>query len=547
MKKLIGLGLLLTTVFGLAACGETASVVASTIAIDVNPSVELDLDENDKVLNVIMNNEDAVIIVGDMDLVGVDYNIAINALIGSMVQNGYITEFTNSVLISVHSEDAAKEALLMVEVTEAVSAALGAEAIEGSIITKEYSGDDADVEELSELLDISEARADLILDILELDPRVTAEELALLSINDLNLYLESKNYKMDDVEKTGVASILDYITSEEAYQLALTSLELDTLDVIGYKIELEQDHGIMVYEVDIEISTDKYEVLIDAKEGTVVVKNNDDNDDVFPTDVLSSEEVMVIVLAELFINESEIKELEIEQKMENGFAYYEIEFELLGEEYQLEVSAIDGVILTNNMDEAGFEYQDDKDDKDKDDADDDFPTDVLSSEEVMVIVLAELSINEREILELETKLTMENELAYYEIEFELLGEEYQLEVSAIDGSILTNNMDDADDDNKDDKDADFPTDLLSSEEVMVIVLAELSINESEILELEIEQEMEDGFAYYEIEFELLGEEYQLEVSAIDGSILTNNMDDVAAGNDSKSDKDDDTTDDESTE
>ena len=519
MKKIIGLVLLLIAVFALAACEETASVVASTIAIDVNPSVELDLDDKDKVLNVIMNNEDAVIIVGDMDLVGVDYNIAVNALIGSMVQNGYITEFTNSVLISVHSEDAEKEALLMVEVTEAVSKTLTASSIKGSIITKEYSGDDADVEELSELLDISEARADLILDILELDPRVTAEELALLSINDLNLYLDSKNYKMDNVEKIGVASILDYITSEEAYQLALTSLELNILDVIKYEIELEQDHGIMVYEVDIEISTDKYEVLIDAKEGTVVVKIKDDKDEVFPTDVLSTEEVLVLVLVELSINESEIQELEIEQEMENGFAYYEIEFELLGQKYKLEVSAIDGAILTNNMDEAGFEYKDDKDDV--------LPTDVLSAEDVLVLVLAELSINESEIQELEIEQATEDGFAYYEIEFEFLEEKYQLEVSAIDGTILTNNMDEADDDkdDKDDKGEVFPTDVLSAEEVLVLVLAELSINESEIQELEIEQAMEDGVAYYEIEFEYLEEEYQLEVSAIDGTILTNNMDD----------------------
>ena len=202
--------------------------------------------------------------------------------------------------------------------------------------------------------------------------------------------------------------------------------------------------------------------------------------------------------------------------MENGFAYYEIEFELLGQKYKLEVSAIDGAILTNNMDEAGFEYKDDKDDV--------LPTDVLSAEDVLVLVLAELSINESEIQELEIEQAMEDGVAYYEIEFEYLEEEYQLEVSAIDGTILTNNMDEADDD-KDDKGEVFPTDVLSAEEVLVLVLAELLISESEIQELEIEQATEDGFAYYEIEFEFLEEKYQLEVSAIDGTILTNNMDD----------------------
>ena len=101
LKKIISLGLLLVAALALTGCTGAKSVVASTIAIDVNPSLVLELDEDDKVINVIMNNEDAIIIVGDMDLIGVDYNVAVNALIGSMVSNGYLNELANSVLLSI--------------------------------------------------------------------------------------------------------------------------------------------------------------------------------------------------------------------------------------------------------------------------------------------------------------------------------------------------------------------------------------------------------------------------------------------------------------
>ena len=237
MKKILGLALLVVAALTLAGCAQAESAIASTIAIDVNPSVVLELDENDKVVNVIMNNEDAVIIVGDMDLIGVDYNIAVNALIGSMVANGYINELTNSVLLSIQSDDSTRELELKATLTQAVNDVLDGASIEGSVITQGLDFED-DAKELSELLGISEAKAELILDIIEADPRLTVEELAMLSINDLNLLLEANNIVLNNVEKTGNASELGIISAEEAYQLALIESGLDELAVIKLRVDL---------------------------------------------------------------------------------------------------------------------------------------------------------------------------------------------------------------------------------------------------------------------------------------------------------------------
>ena len=285
MKKLFMLGLMAVSMFTLAACGNEVSA-ASTIAIDVNPSVVLELDENDEVINVVMNNEDAQLIVGDMDLIGVDYNVALNALIGSMVANGYISELANSVLLSVQSNDATKEADLMNQLAQAVEDYLTSSSIEGSVITRTLDFDD-DAEELSETLDISEAKAELILDIIEVDPRMTVEELAELSINDLNLLLESKNYAFDNITKSGSASELGLITPEEAYQAALTEFGVDETLVLEFEVELEQEDGVMVYEVELETDDEYYEIMINAKDGTVFVESDDDDDDVFSTHAIT--------------------------------------------------------------------------------------------------------------------------------------------------------------------------------------------------------------------------------------------------------------------
>ena len=80
----------------------------SVIAFEVNPSIEVAVNRSEKVLKLETRNVEAEQVVGDMDLKGVDLDIAVNALIGSMVRNGYIDEINNSILITVDSKNAEK-------------------------------------------------------------------------------------------------------------------------------------------------------------------------------------------------------------------------------------------------------------------------------------------------------------------------------------------------------------------------------------------------------------------------------------------------------
>lgn len=64
----------------------------ATVYLDVNPSVELQINSRDKVLSANGENADGEVILGDMDLKGTDLDVALNAIIGSMVQHGYLNE-----------------------------------------------------------------------------------------------------------------------------------------------------------------------------------------------------------------------------------------------------------------------------------------------------------------------------------------------------------------------------------------------------------------------------------------------------------------------
>lgn len=354
-------------IFALIISGITPaqeSIVYSVIAIDVNPSLVLELDEEDKVINVIRNNTDADVIIGSMDLVGVDYDVAVNALIGSMLANGYINELANSVLLSVQSNDVVHQEELKISTSQAVSNILSSNLINGSVITQILKLDDASVD-LAELLDISEAKAELILEIIELDPRVTVESLALLSVNDLNLLLESKNYALENIEKTGNASTLGIISSEEAFQAALTELNITINDAIEFEIELEQEDGLLIYEIEVETISSSYEILVNAKDGTVFIEQlDDDNDDThndddeLPNNLITQEELLEVITTEFGIIKSFILEFEYDLEIENGVAFYDVSFVYEDSEYDLEINALTGYLYRYSIEQEDLEYDD---------------------------------------------------------------------------------------------------------------------------------------------------------------------------------------------
>ena len=79
---------------GLAASKEALAVVS----LDVNPSIEISIDKNERVLDANPINDEASEIIGEMNLKGSDIDVACNAIVGSMLTHGYLTDIQNSLL-----------------------------------------------------------------------------------------------------------------------------------------------------------------------------------------------------------------------------------------------------------------------------------------------------------------------------------------------------------------------------------------------------------------------------------------------------------------
>lgn len=115
---------------------------AETVAtIDVNPSVELRVNRRERVTAVTALNEDAKTILDDMDLKNTHLNVAVNALIGAMVREGYISDIKNSVLVSVEDSDTSRGQRLQEQITADIAQALEQSAVEAAVLSQTLAED----------------------------------------------------------------------------------------------------------------------------------------------------------------------------------------------------------------------------------------------------------------------------------------------------------------------------------------------------------------------------------------------------------------------
>lgn len=254
--------LLLLALFAGGSRFIRSNAEVSRIGIDVNPSLEITCNRQDKVLDVIALNDDADVILEDMDLKKVDLNVAVNALVGSMVKHGYINEINNSILISVHSSDKEKESALQAAVSDDVNQILAQSALNATVINQDLSDDDY-ILDFAQTYQISEGKAAFICRLLKQDPGLDAAALASMSIGEITASV-SRNANVN--MNTFATDASAYIGIDAASEIALARVPGASLK----EIELEYEYPVTVYEGELIRDNMEYEFKIDAYTGEIV-------------------------------------------------------------------------------------------------------------------------------------------------------------------------------------------------------------------------------------------------------------------------------------
>ncbi len=264
---------------------ETPAEIASVVAFDVNPSVEIRLDASEKVVELFANNADAEKIVENVDVNGAELNIAVDAIVYSMISHGYIDDISNSILISIEDEDPTRGAELQAKVAKEVNSVLTSSSINASVLSQYI---DEDFDEITTEYQISTGKATLVDEIATKNPELEIEYLTQLSINELNLLSTNPKNTPTDVTASGTPSDGKFIGVEMAIAAALANAGVTENDIIGgIEVEYDMENGVMVYEIEFETKEFDYDYDINAQTSTVEnvqteqnqVEVDDDDDD----------------------------------------------------------------------------------------------------------------------------------------------------------------------------------------------------------------------------------------------------------------------------
>lgn len=347
---------------------QQANAVASVVSLDVNPCVRLEVNREEKVLSATPVNDDANQILDGMDLTGTDLEVAVNAIIGSLLKHGYVDELANSVLISVEDDDLTRGAALEEKLTGEISQVLESASINGAILSQSFATDDA-LQQKAEEYGISQGKAALIQTLVDSSSHLTFESLVGLSINELNLLANSEaaadltgqNGEQESIRSTGTASQSGYVGVDAATQTALTHAGVQQSQLDYLEADYDYEDGRMVYEVEFGVSGVEYEYDIDAATGAIIKAEQEGQTIQTPapgqtqqpqggsSGTISSQQARDIALSNAGVALSDTRELEVELETDDGC--YKVEFKSGQYEYEYEISVADGRILSAERDD----------------------------------------------------------------------------------------------------------------------------------------------------------------------------------------------------
>ena len=326
---------------------QQAHAVASVVSLDVNPSIELKVSRNEKVLVCTPLNEDAKAILADMsngaDLKGAKLDVAVNAIVGSLVRKGYLDSISSAIMISVEDKDTARAEKLQRELTSAVDGVLQTSEAKAAVLTQTLTQDAAREQQAREN-NISTGKAALVNRVLTINPSLKFDALAKLSVEELK-----------DLAEAGAPAMP--IGKDAAAYAAEQYAGSTALDSVTAEVDSELDESPAHYEVELHTAWGEFEYLVDAYTGKVLSGQKDllatapaGDETAKPTVPSGGADIghakaKSIALNHAGVSENEAYDMDIELDDEDGTLVYEVEFKSGNMEYSYEINAASGAIL----------------------------------------------------------------------------------------------------------------------------------------------------------------------------------------------------------
>ena len=229
--------------------------------------------------------------------------------------------------------------------------------------------------------------------------------------------------------------------------------------------------------------------------------------------LISEADAESIALTDAGVSEADTVYLHTHLDRDDGRQVYDVEFYAGNTEYDYEIDASSGAILSVDNDIENY---------DGSGAAAASSGEVITPEEAANIALTDAGVSEADTLYLYTELDRDDGRQVYDVEFYAGNTEYDYEIDANSGDIrsVDNDIENYDGHNVS---ASVSVDL---ESATATALADAGVSEDQVIRLRAELDEDDGRLYYEIDFIYNELEYEYEVDANSGKIVSTDRESI---------------------
>lgn len=412
-----------------------ANAVAAVVSLDVNPSIELTVNAKERVLSATALNPEAKIVLEGMELEGTPLKVAVNAIVGSLLQHGYLDELSSAILISVEDQNTERAARLERQLTGEVDAALQFASAHAAVLSQILT-QDAGLDNQAKENSISVGKAALVQSVIRLNSALSFDALAKLSVEELSQLLETGAPAMP-VGRSRAA----YLAMEHAGVLAVNA---NTGEV-----DPELDDRVPHYDVELWTPSAKYDYEIDAYTGAVLKSEvkliGAAGSQSGSTAKITVEQAQQAALKHCFasypaLNDSDVTGLTAWEERDDGRTQYEVKFTAGDYKFEYEIDGNTGAVLSFDADR--FRTRQETPPPAPSGGGKEPTTSVITLRQAEDAALAHAGVARGDARKLEAEW---DDDGHFDVEFECNGYEYDYEINPYTGAVLSHQVEYDDD------------------------------------------------------------------------------------------------------
>ena len=316
-------------------------MVDSLVDLDVNPGIELLTNQKNRVLEAYATNGDGDKVLSGMDLQNVDLQVALNAIVGSMVQQGYMTKDTKGVLVTVQNKDQKKADNLRKLVVKEMEIALSTEDMNAAVFHQVISIQNNNASAFARKNNISLGKAVFVLNLANKARSLDAKELAKMKISEIAKLVADKNidirdiieYDSDDSLWENIADAIEDINEGDDDYIVATTQQEST-----QAVQVQPTETKAVAQTETQAATQTQPQTHAQTQPQTKLQTNAQPQ---TGGRISADKAKAIAFGHAGVSAGQVRDLSVEY---DDDGVYEIDFKVGNMEYDYEIGAVDGSI-----------------------------------------------------------------------------------------------------------------------------------------------------------------------------------------------------------